>query len=177
MASPACVLCFLVLVKASDRNLVRNKGEFLEKSEIDDLHLVVHPTSQDICHVCLSILQQRRNHKKKLHDLDDNLLRQYRDKAGAKGLAIKTKVTAKRSLSFVDESEDPSTSSGQRINRKDKSTTRSPTAIHFQPTSTSAPQRPKPHHEVYIFQLHKLPLYRLMFSGKAKQPLGFCLMI
>ena len=118
--------------------------------------------------MCLRILQQRRNHKKKLHDLDDNLLRQYRDKAGAKGLAIKTKATAKRSLSFVDKSEDPSTSSGQRINRKDKSTTRSPTAIHFQPTSTSTQQRPKPHHEVENISTAQATIVSVNVQWKSK---------
>ena len=108
-------------------------------------------TSQHICCVSLSLLKQRRNHKKKLDDLilNHNLLRQYRERAGAKGLAVKTKVTAKRSLLFVDEGEVPSTSSGHHSNCEDESTTRSSTVIHFQLTSTSTPDPlPKPQYEV-----------------------------
>ena len=57
------------------------------KSEIGDLHFVVLSTSQHKCHVCLGLLKQRRNHKKKLDDLNDDLLRQYREKArAAKGV-------------------------------------------------------------------------------------------
>ena len=111
-------------MNASDRNLVVNKRACFVKSEINDIHFVVHPTSQHICRVSLSLLKQRRNHKKKLDDLilNHNLLRQYRERAGAKGLAVKTKVTAKRSLLFVDEGEVPSTSSGHRSNCEDEST-------------------------------------------------------
>ena len=37
MTSLAYVLCFSVLIKASDRNLVGNKGEYSVKCEIEDL--------------------------------------------------------------------------------------------------------------------------------------------
>ena len=104
-----CVLCFSQLTKACDQNLAENKGEFLVKTELEDLHFVAHPTSQYICHVCLRSLQQMRNHKKKVEDLDNNLLLQYREKAGQRGLTIKTKSSAKHSLSF-NKSDDPSTS-------------------------------------------------------------------
>ena len=100
MAALACVLCFCELTKSSNRNLVENKGEFSVKRELEDLHFVVHPTSQHICRACFRSLQQRRNHQNKVDDLNNKLLRQYREKAGQKGLAIKTKLTAKRSLSF-----------------------------------------------------------------------------
>ena len=143
--------CVSVLLNASDRNLVVNKGACFVKSEINDLHFVVHPTSQHICRISLSLLKQRRNYKKKHGDLilNHNLLRQYREKAGAKGLAVKPKVTAKRSLLVADEGEVPSTSSGHRSNCEDESTTRSSTAIHFQPTSTSTSDPlPKPQYEV-----------------------------
>ena len=145
----ASLECISVLMNASDQNLVVNKGACFVKSEINNLHFVVHPTSQHICRVSLSLLKQRRNHKKKLDDLilNHNLLCQYREKAGAKGLAIKTKVTAKRSLLFADEGEVPSTSSCHHSNCED--TTRSSTAIHFQPTSTSTPDPlPKPQYQV-----------------------------
>ena len=69
MAALACVLCFCELTKASDRNLVENKGEFSVKRELEDLHFVVHPTSQHICRACFRSLQQRRNHQNKVEDL------------------------------------------------------------------------------------------------------------
>ena len=153
-ASLSCILCFLVLTKASDRNLVENiKGEFTVSKEIEDLHFVVHSTSQHICRACLRTLQQRRNCKKKLDDLNNNLLRQYREKAGQKGLAVKTKATAKRSLSF-DKDEDPLPSFSHRgFNSEGESTrsstccTSTSTAEYFQPTPSSTPRRP-PQHEV-----------------------------
>ena len=96
MASLSCVLCFSLLAKAYDRNLVENKGEFSVKSEIQDLHFVVHSTSPHICRACFRTLQHRRNHKNKVDDLENNLLSKYREKAGERGLVIKTKSTAKR---------------------------------------------------------------------------------
>ena len=59
--------------------------EFSVKTELEDLHCVVHPTSQYIC-------------REKVDDLDNNPLRHYCVKAKQKGLRIKTKSTAKRSL-------------------------------------------------------------------------------
>ena len=91
------MLCFLALIKPSDRNLVDNKGEFFVKCQIDDLHVVVHPSSQKTA-ACLGTLKQRRNYKKKVDDLNDKRLGQYHKKAEAKGLAVKTKVTAKLPL-------------------------------------------------------------------------------
>ena len=97
------------------------------------MHLSVHPTSQHICRACFRTLQQRRNRKNKVDDLENNLLRKYHEKAGERGLAIKTKSTAKRSLSF-DKSYDPSTPFNERINCE-----REVTAGCFQPTSSSTP--------------------------------------
>ena len=148
MAALLCVLCFFQLTKACDRNLVENKGEFSMKTELEDLHFVVHPTSQHICRVCLRSLQQRRNHKKKVEDLDNNLLRQYREKAGQRGLTIKTKSSAKRSLSF-NRSDDPSTSFPEHGNSQHQSIVycRAETE-HFRPTSISTPCLTKqPRHE------------------------------
>ena len=140
MAALTCVLCFCGLTKASDRNLVENKGEFSVKRELEDLHFIVHPTSQHICRACLRSLQQRRNHKKKVDDLNNNLLRQYREKGGQKGLAIKTKSTAKRSLSF-NQSDDPSTPISECGNGEHESAIANCPAEteHFRPTSTSTP--------------------------------------
>ena len=58
MASVTSVLCFSELIKASDRNLVGNKGKFSVKCAIDDLHFVISPRSKHICRGCLGILKQ-----------------------------------------------------------------------------------------------------------------------
>ena len=68
-----CNLCFTALSKGPNRYLVQNKGEFSVQDEISDLEFVVHPTSQYICKICLRILQQRRNAKKKLQELNEKL--------------------------------------------------------------------------------------------------------
>ena len=69
-------------------------------------------------------------------------------------------------MSFVDESEDPSTSSGHRINREDESTTRSP--IHFQLTLTSTPRRPKPQHEVENISTAQATIVSVKVQWKSK---------
>ena len=136
----ACVFCFCELTKASDRNLVENKGGFSVKRELEDLHFVVHPTSQRICHACFRSLQQRRNHQNKLDDLNNKLLRQYRQKAGQKGLAIKTKLTAKRSLSFNQRNDSSAPFSECGNSEHDSAIANCPTEIeNFRPTSTSTP--------------------------------------
>lgn len=76
------------------------------KTELEDLHCAVHPTSQHIC-------------PEKVDDLDNNLLRHYCEKAEQRGLTIKT--TAKRSLSF-NKSDDPSTSFPGHGNSQHQST-------------------------------------------------------
>ena len=139
MAALTCVLCFSQLTKACDRNLIENKEEFSVKKELEDLHFVVHTTSQHICRMCLRSLQQRRNHKKKLvEDLDNNLLRQYREKAGQVGLAIKTKATAKRSLSF-NKSDDPSSFVSEHGEYENTIESWCATSEQSRPTSTSTP--------------------------------------
>ena len=150
MAALACVLCFCELTKASDRNLVENKGEFSVKRELEDLHFVVHPTSQHICRACFRSLQQRRNHQNKVDDLNNKLLRQYREKAGQKGLAIKTKLTAKRSLSFNQSNDSSAPFSECGNSEHDSAIANCPTEIeHFRPRSTSTPCSTKqPRHEV-----------------------------
>ena len=107
MAALTCLMCFSQLTKACDQNLIENEGEFSVKKELEDLHFFVHTTSQHICCMCLRSLQQRQNHKRKVEDLDNNLLHQYCKKSGQVGLVIKTKAAAKRSSS-LDKSDDPS---------------------------------------------------------------------
>ena len=58
------------------------------KFEIDDLCFVIHPGSQHRRYACLGVLKQRKKSKKKLDDLNDKLLCQYHEKAGAKRLAV-----------------------------------------------------------------------------------------
>ena len=67
MASFACVLCFSVLIKVSNRNLVGSKGQFSLKCEMDDLHVVVHPSSQYVCFECLGI-------SKRIEGVDWNMI-------------------------------------------------------------------------------------------------------
>ena len=80
-----CILCFTALSKGPNRYLVQNKGEFSVQDEISDLdfrHIfVVHPTSPYICHGCLRVLQLKEETQKKLQDLNEKLLSQYRDNA------------------------------------------------------------------------------------------------
>ena len=117
MAFLKCVLHFSALIKTSDRNLVGNKGKFSVKFEIADVRFVVHPSSQYIYCACLGILKQRRNYKEKFDDLNDNLLHQYHEKAGAKGLPVKTEMTGS-----------------------------TPTLVHFQSTLTLTSHRQRPQH-------------------------------
>ena len=112
-----CILCFTALSKGPNRYLVQNKGEFSVQDEISDLDFVVHPTSPYICRGCLRVLQQRRNAKKKLQDLNEKLLSQYRDNATTRGLSIKRKATESRLLSSNDEGDYNSTLTEQNINQ------------------------------------------------------------
>ena len=100
-----CNLCFTALSKGPNRYLVQNKGEFSVQDEISDLEFVVHLTSQYICKICLRILQQRRNAKKKLQELNEKLLCQYRDNAATRGLSIKRKATESRSSISINQEE------------------------------------------------------------------------
>lgn len=146
-ASLSCILCFSILTKANDRNLVGNsKGQSTISKEIEDLHFVVHSTSQHICRACLRTLQQRQNYKKKLDDINSNLLRQYREKAGQKGLTVKTKAIAKRSLSF-DQNEHPITLPTVREGESTHICSPS-TAEYFQPKSNSTPRRQAQHKNI-----------------------------
>ena len=85
-----CVLYFSGLIKASNRGLAGNKGKFSVKFEIDYLRFVIYPGSQHRRRACMGILKQTRNYKKKLDDLNDKLLRQYHEKAGANRPSVKT---------------------------------------------------------------------------------------
>ena len=97
MASVDCILCCTVLTKGNDRNLVKGKGEISPITEINDLDFVVHNTSSYICRSCLRLLQQRRNLKKKIGDLNEKLLIKYQEKAATKGLLVKRKACNKLS--------------------------------------------------------------------------------
>ena len=89
-----CIRCFTTLSKGPNRYLVQNKGEFSVQDEISDLDFVVHPTSAHICCGCFRVAfrTSRRNLKKKLQDLNEKILCQYRDNATTKTrVRIKTK--------------------------------------------------------------------------------------
>ncbi len=62
-------------------------------------------------------MQQRRNAKKKLQDLNEKHLSQYRDNATTRGLSIKRKATESRLLSSNDEGDYNSTLTEQNINQ------------------------------------------------------------
>ena len=55
-----CVLCFSLIEKQSDRNLVWGRGKFNVYEEIISLQFTVHDTSHHICKQCLRKLQKRR---------------------------------------------------------------------------------------------------------------------
>ena len=55
-----CVLCFSLIEKQSDRNLVRGRGKFNVYEEIISLQFTVYDTSHRICEQCMRKLQKRR---------------------------------------------------------------------------------------------------------------------
>ncbi len=96
MASLICVLCFAILEKRSDINLVKGKRSIDIAAEIEDLDFVVQPVSNHICRPCMSVVSQRITHRQKLANLNAKLLNNYLDKARANGLAVKMKHSSKR---------------------------------------------------------------------------------
>ena len=134
-----CNLCFTALSKGPNRYLVQNKGEFSVQDEISDLEFVVHPTSQYICKICLRILQQRRNAKKKLQELNEKLLCQYRDNAATRGLSIKRKATESRSSISINQEE---SNSAQTAPENTAAEIQSE-PLDFQPLFASTPQKLK----------------------------------
>ena len=89
-------MCFTKLEKKSDINLVRGKQAVDIVAGIEDLNFVVHPVSRHICRPCLSLLTQRRNHRKKLENLEAKLYSNYCQKARENGMAVKLKHSDKR---------------------------------------------------------------------------------
>ena len=132
-----CDLCFTALSKCPNRYLVQNKGEFSVQDEISDLEFVVHPTSQYICKICLRILQQRRNAKKKLKELNEKLLCQNRDNAATRGLLIKRKATESRSSISINQEE---SNSAQTAPENTAAEIQSE-PLDFQPLFASTPQK------------------------------------
>jgi hypothetical protein len=143
-----CILCFTTLSKGPNRYLVQNKGEFSVQDEISDLDFVVHPTSAYICRGCFRVLQQRRNAKKKLQDLNEKILCQYRDNATTRSLSVKRKATESCSLSPKDESEDKNQI---KIKNKDQIESKATVGtvtdrsepLEFEPQLTSTPKKTK----------------------------------
>ena len=92
----------------------------------------------------MRVLQQRRNAKKKLQDLNEKLLSQYRDNAKTRGLSVKRKVTESGLLSSNDEGDYYSTLTEQNINQTESiATTDGSEPLDFEPPLTSTPQKSK----------------------------------
>ena len=127
-----CNLCFIALSKGPNRYLVQNKGEFSVQDEISDLEFVVHSTSQYICKICLRILQQRRNAKKKLQELNEKLLCQYRDNAATRGLILDSSTSIILEESNSAQTAPETTATETRLEPLD-----------FQPPLASTPQKSK----------------------------------
>ena len=89
---PVCILCFMVLEKLNERNLVDGKAEFKVVSELEDLPFVVRrETSKYICKKCLNTFKKRQSLKQKLKELDVSIFEEYRKKCNENGIAVKTR--------------------------------------------------------------------------------------
>lgn len=89
-----CILCFKILLSASDRNYTRGKS--CVEEELNDLSFVVVNTSEYICKSCLGVVRKRKTLKSKLVDIEQNLLLQYKNKAAENGISCKLKHPSKR---------------------------------------------------------------------------------
>ena len=61
-----CILCFNVLAKGTDRNLVNGKNKIID--DLNDLPFVVHNLSDYICKKCLMLVKKRLDLKDRLKD-------------------------------------------------------------------------------------------------------------
>ena len=86
-----CILCFNVLVKGTDRNLVNGKNKVVD--DLNDLPFVVHNLTEYICKQCLTLVKKRASLKEKLKDIDCRLTSLYREKCGQNNLTIKRKYS------------------------------------------------------------------------------------
>ena len=78
-----CILCFEVLHreknKGNDFNLVAGKGETNIEQELTLLSVYVAPTSKYICRKCLGLIKRRAGHRKKLEDIDHEVIKLYHE--------------------------------------------------------------------------------------------------
>ena len=70
--------------------------------ELNDLPFVVRQESRYICKQCLGLLKRRNAQRKKMEEFDETLFMKYKHHCAKRGLAMKTKSQAKRSLPFAD---------------------------------------------------------------------------
>ena len=98
MSSDTCILCFETLSKPTDRNLVEGKGNV--KAELNNLPFVVLASSSYICKSCLGLIKKRRGLKKKLSQLDGNLIILYKAKVQDFGSLLKRKQISPKKLKF-----------------------------------------------------------------------------
>lgn len=91
MSASICILCFQLLLKATDRNLVDGKCKV--KDELDDLPFVVHRSSSYICKKCLALIKKRKNLKENLCKADEQLTLLYHQKCGEHGFTMKRRET------------------------------------------------------------------------------------
>ena len=98
----SCIFCFESLEKQNDRNLVDGRGVFIVLHELNDLPFVVRQESRYICKRCLGLLKRRNAQRKKMEEFDETLFMKYKQHCAKRGLAVKTKSQAKRSLPFAD---------------------------------------------------------------------------
>ena len=98
----SCIFCFESLEKENDRNLVDGRGVFIVLHELNDLPFVVRQESRYICKQCLGLLKRRNAQRKKMEEFDETSFMKYKQHCAKRGLAVKTKSQAKRSLPFAD---------------------------------------------------------------------------
>ena len=92
----SCILCFNVLAKGTDRNLVNGKNK---------ISFVVHNLSKYICKKCLTLAKKQSGLKDKLKDIDCRLTALYREKWGQISMSMKRKHSSAEDVD-VQPSED-----------------------------------------------------------------------
>ena len=98
----SCIFCFESSEKQNDRNLIDGRRVFIFLHELNDLPFVVGQESRYICKQCLGLLKRRNAQRKKMEEFDETLFMKYKQHCTKRGLAVKTKSQAKRSLPFED---------------------------------------------------------------------------
>ena len=93
MSTKTCILCFGLLLKGTDYNLVNGKSKIIVELEyLPTLPLVVHDCSPYICKKCLGAIKKRSNLKKNLKIEEDELTSLYRQKCVEHGFTMKRRA-------------------------------------------------------------------------------------